>query len=534
MSENIQLAAVMIPTQPAPAQTLRPQSQNPYQTSSSTENQTCNAESTDSSGSRELPVRDKSKNAFNRLLNEKLENRHSSTTESSESNPQSRPIPAQMNLETPLTFAELLTSVNAQMAGGTSEITPDLQRPQTDESGIQSSAAGSLPAEGLIAAAQIPAAATETVTIQNRPVQTQQTAFADVLKGRTVAADSDGNVPAQTASADTSPQQSQPQTGRTPASTIAQQQQTAQTAMPDDKPAADTRPQDKSSADKQPNGNLPILPQKAVENTADTPAAQRSPVMAAQPRPAVSDSTQTEPAAEVDADQKSSHLPDTLPQDTEQPPAVKFETDMAVSEVSVTAAQHKVSVLNVAEKAPASAVETLPADKVRAADAVTASRPIEQIAQKLAAEPAVRADQQIRLTLTPAELGTVRITFKEQEGEVIGLMEVQKPQTRKELEESLPQLMTAMQTQGVQVRRIEVVQWNVPQQGTRDSLSEDFNPSAEREFFQQRTGTPQEGSSNNRQFASSSGFSSQTAGAASLDAPDSQQWFSDKSLNLYI
>jgi flagellar hook-length control protein FliK len=256
--------------------------------------------------------------------------------------------------------------------------------------------------------------------------------------------------------------------------------------------------------------------------------------MAAQPKPAA-DSTQTDQAApEANAARKPAFLPDTLQQDTEQPPAMKFDTEAAVSEVSVTAAQHKVSVLNVAEKAQASAVETLPADKLRAANAVTASRPIEQIAQKLAAEPAVRADQQIRLTLTPAELGTVRITFKEQEGEVVGLLEVQKPQTRKELEESLPQLMTAMQTQGVQVRRIEVVQWNAPQQGTRDSLSEDFNPSAEREFLQQRSGTSQEGSSNNRQFASSNGFSSTIAGAAALDTPDAQQWFSDKGLNLYI
>jgi flagellar hook-length control protein FliK len=537
MSENIQLAAVMIPTGPAPAQTLRPQSQNPLQTSFSTQNKTYNSESADPSVSQELPVRGKNK-AFGRLLNEKLENTQGTPAESAGADQKNQKNSAKMNQETPLTLAGLLIAAGTEMAGETTQTTPDSQSPQTDTislSGteVQVSVVGSSLAEGVTAAAPI-TAETQEVATDNQPVQAKQTAFADVLKDRTAATDSDVNTPEQTASDEISPQKNWPQTARSPVSANAQQEQAAQAGASADKLAADARPQGKALADKQPNGNLPPLPQKAVEITADTPAAQRSPVMAAQPKPAA-DSTQTDQAApEANAARKSAFLPDTLQQDTEQPPAMKFDTEAAVSEVSVTAAQHKVSVLNVAEKAQASAVETLPADKLRAANAVTASRPIEQIAQKLAAEPAVRADQQIRLTLTPAELGTVRITFKEQEGEVVGLLEVQKPQTRKELEESLPQLMTAMQTQGVQVRRIEVVQWNAPQQGTRDSLSEDFNPSAEREFLQQRSGTSQEGSSNNRQFASSNGFSSTIAGAAALDTPDAQQWFSDKGLNLYI
>lgn len=214
----------------------------------------------------------------------------------------------------------------------------------------------------------------------------------------------------------------------------------------------------------------------------------------------------------------------------------------AVSNVHSTAAagaaqpavQAKIQTAEIIDKPTVSVTETAEVSRVRASDPVNASRTADQIAQKLSLEQPVRADQQIRLTLSPQELGTVRITFREQAGEVVGLLEVQKPQTRRELEDSMPQLLSSMQGQGVQVRRIEVVQWNAPQQQSRDSLSDSFNPSAEREFLQQRPGQSNDGSSQQRGFSQSNGFTAGPGKTSSADTYNPQEYFSDKGLNLYM
>lgn len=236
---------------------------------------------------------------------------------------------------------------------------------------------------------------------------------------------------------------------------------------------------------------------------------------------------------QVERSESSAEMPAVHAGISEQS-AVSNVHSAAAAGAAQPAVQAKIQTAEVIDKPTVSVTETAEVSRVRASDPVNASRTADQIAQKLSLEQPIRADQQIRLTLSPQELGTVRITFREQAGEVVGLLEVQKPQTRRELEDSMPQLLSSMQGQGVQVRRIEVVQWNAPQQQSRDSLSDSFNPSAEREFLQQRTGQSHDGSSQQRGFAQSNGFTAGPGKTSSADTYNPQEYFSDKGLNLYI
>lgn len=62
----------------------------------------------------------------------------------------------------------------------------------------------------------------------------------------------------------------------------------------------------------------------------------------------------------------------------------------------------------------------------------------------------------INLTLSPAGLGMVRIHFQRVGEEISGLLEIQKPETRREIEKSMPQIISVLDGQGIQIRKIEI------------------------------------------------------------------------------
>ena len=68
-----------------------------------------------------------------------------------------------------------------------------------------------------------------------------------------------------------------------------------------------------------------------------------------------------------------------------------------------------------------------------------------------------QGDNQITIHLNPPELGRVSIKFQEQDGQLTGLLEVDKAQTRYEIEHSLPEIIRNLTDSGVQIRRVEVV-----------------------------------------------------------------------------
>lgn len=81
--------------------------------------------------------------------------------------------------------------------------------------------------------------------------------------------------------------------------------------------------------------------------------------------------------------------------------------------------------------------------------------------------------QQITVRLNPPELGKVLIKFQQHDTELTGLMEVNKTQTRLEIEQALPQIIRNLTECGVQIKRLEVMLSNEqqPGQGTHGNQS---------------------------------------------------------------
>ena len=96
-------------------------------------------------------------------------------------------------------------------------------------------------------------------------------------------------------------------------------------------------------------------------------------------------------------------------------------------------------------------------------------------------------EQEIYISLNPPELGRVRMMFRHSDGEITGLLEVEKPQTKYDIEQSLPQIVASLQDCGVQVRRVDVVLKDQPQQNQSQSDTPDDFPGMEKQEFSGRT-----------------------------------------------
>ena len=75
------------------------------------------------------------------------------------------------------------------------------------------------------------------------------------------------------------------------------------------------------------------------------------------------------------------------------------------------------------------------------------------------------AERRITIRLNPPELGKVSITFRQQDAELTGLMEVSKAQTRFEIEQTLPQIIRNLADSGIQIKRLDVMLSNQEQSG---------------------------------------------------------------------
>ncbi len=132
------------------------------------------------------------------------------------------------------------------------------------------------------------------------------------------------------------------------------------------------------------------------------------------------------------------------------------------------------------------------------------SKQILESVQSSLSQPA--GNQQITIRLNPPELGKVLIKFEEQDGQITGLLEVSKTQTRYEVEQALPEIIRSIQDSGVQIRRLEVVLTNQSEQNaSKDQTLQDG-------FFQQHG------------FAEGGNRDNPDANAAGLD-----QWLTNNS-----
>jgi len=68
-----------------------------------------------------------------------------------------------------------------------------------------------------------------------------------------------------------------------------------------------------------------------------------------------------------------------------------------------------------------------------------------------------QGEGEITIRLNPPELGKVFVRFQERDGQITGLLEVSKAQTRYEIEHALPQIVRNLADCGIDIKRLEVV-----------------------------------------------------------------------------
>lgn len=161
--------------------------------------------------------------------------------------------------------------------------------------------------------------------------------------------------------------------------------------------------------------------------------------------------------------------------------------------------------------------------------AVEADAPLsapQQILRNL--QTAVQSNvQTIQIALSPEGLGIVRIKFDKNGDEITGLLEVQKEQTRLEIEKSLPNILTSLENQGISIRKIEVSQMTNPEHRHANSDSpSDWN--LRYEMHEERSRRPQSPDEPSRR----------TTAPETAVTPDPETGYSthpdSKNLNLFI
>jgi flagellar hook-length control protein FliK len=96
-----------------------------------------------------------------------------------------------------------------------------------------------------------------------------------------------------------------------------------------------------------------------------------------------------------------------------------------------------------------------------------------------------RNEQQVTINLYPPELGRVRVRIRQEDQQITGLLEVEKLQTKNEIQQSLPEILRTLQDWQVSVKRMEVVlSENSSSQGgcARDQSLVDYGYPGEQTF----------------------------------------------------
>lgn len=102
-----------------------------------------------------------------------------------------------------------------------------------------------------------------------------------------------------------------------------------------------------------------------------------------------------------------------------------------------------------------------------------------------------QGNTQLTIHLNPPELGRVSVKFQQQQDQISILLEVSKPETRREIELTLPAIMRSLQDCGVQISRLEVQSPNeLAQQADKGQLA---NNSEMPQHHSSAFGEPQSG-----------------------------------------
>ncbi len=94
--------------------------------------------------------------------------------------------------------------------------------------------------------------------------------------------------------------------------------------------------------------------------------------------------------------------------------------------------------------------------------------------------------QEVTITLNPPELGKVKISFQQNNGEITGLLEVERPRTQSDIQKELPQVLMALQSAGVQVRKLDIVTQSPNQQPNPEQPNHHGHPQGFDDGFMHR------------------------------------------------
>jgi len=114
-----------------------------------------------------------------------------------------------------------------------------------------------------------------------------------------------------------------------------------------------------------------------------------------------------------------------------------------------------------------------------------------------------RMGQRFTIRLNPPELGKVFARFHSQDNQIIGLLEVSKPETAAEIRQALPEIVRDLQDLGVQIKRLDVL---LTSEHERDATGGEWAP--------QREGWLQHGGSSYSETHTGTTESAELSGAA--------------------
>ena len=117
---------------------------------------------------------------------------------------------------------------------------------------------------------------------------------------------------------------------------------------------------------------------------------------------------------------------------------------------------------------------------------------------KEAIHTSLRPDsQQIVIRLNPPELGKIAIKFAEQGDDITGLLQVDKPQTRDQIQQMLPEIIQNLQNSGIGIKKLEVVLTNSNEQYTSKEQS---STTGQDNFSEQQSSPNPESQQNNTTY----------------------------------
>ncbi len=153
------------------------------------------------------------------------------------------------------------------------------------------------------------------------------------------------------------------------------------------------------------------------------------------------------------------------------------------------------------------------------------SNPLPRQIQESIALGVQQNSRQLVIRLDPPELGRVAIRFQEDSQGITGVLEVQKSQTRHDIQQALPEIVQQLQDSGVQIKRVEVLL-------SADADAETFEDQAFAQAQDQNLEQQQTSEQNNARRTPTHGWpSSREEG---IHARTQNQYASDEGIDLLI